>query len=83
MRAVVKQYDLDHLSILPRIIAEITEFISSEAGTKALAVYKRVSIPNSNNEFLSFDKRKSQELSASDRGRSISARTVDFGQSKG
>ncbi|MDC3170356.1 glycine--tRNA ligase subunit beta, partial [Paracoccaceae bacterium] len=31
VKAVVKQYDLDLLSILPRVIAEITEFISSEA----------------------------------------------------
>ena len=63
VRAVVKQYELDHLSILPRIIAEITEFISSEAGTKALAVYKRVSnLLNSNKEFLSFDKKNSEEL---------------------
>ena len=63
VRAVVKQYDLDHLSILPRIIAEISEFISSEAGTKALAVYKRVSnLLNSNKEFLSFDKKNSEEL---------------------
>ena len=63
MKAVIKQYDLDHLSILPRVIAEITEFISSEAGTKALAVYKRVSnFLSSNNEFLSFDKKIPEEL---------------------
>ena len=67
VRAVVKQYDLDHLSILPRIIAEITEFISSEAGTKALAVYKRVSnLLNSNKEFLSFDKKNSEELATNE-----------------
>ena len=63
VKAVVKQYDLDLLSILPRVIAEITEFISSEAGTRALAVYKRVSnFLNSNKEFLSFDIKNSGEL---------------------
>ena len=63
VKAVVKKYDLDHLSILPRVIAEITEFISSEAGTKALAVYKRVSnFLSSNKEFSSFDKKNSEEL---------------------
>ena len=63
VKAVVKQYDLDFLSILPRVIAEITEFISSEAGTRALSVYKRVSnFLSSNKEFLSFDKKKSEEL---------------------
>jgi glycyl-tRNA synthetase beta chain len=63
VRAVVKQYDLDLLSILPKVIAEITEFISSENGTRALAVYKRVSnLLNSNKEFLSFDKKISEEL---------------------
>ena len=63
MKVVVQQYDLDLLPILPRVIAEITEFISSEAGTRALAVYKRVSnFLNSNKEFLSFDKKNSEGL---------------------
>jgi len=63
VKAVVKQYDLDLLSILPRVIAEITEFISSEAGTRALAVYKRVSnFLSSNKELLSFDKKNYKEL---------------------
>ena len=62
MKAVVKQYDLDLLSILPRVIVEITEFVSSEAGKSALAVYKRVSnFLSSNKQLLSFEKKISKE----------------------
>ncbi|MDC3081284.1 glycine--tRNA ligase subunit beta [Paracoccaceae bacterium] len=62
VKAVVEQYELDLLPILPRVIAEITEFISSEAGGRALAVYKRVSnFLSSNKQLLSFEKRISKE----------------------
>ncbi|MFL2800390.1 MAG: glycine--tRNA ligase subunit beta [Paracoccaceae bacterium] len=63
VKAVVQQYKLDFLPILPRVISEITEFISTEAGTRVLAVYKRVSnFLRSNKEFLSFEKKFSEEL---------------------
>ena len=62
VKAVVEQYELDLLPILPRVIAEITEFISSEAGGRALAVYKRVSnFLSSNKQLLSFEKKISKE----------------------
>ena len=63
VKAVVQQYQLDFLPILPRVIAEITEFISTEAGAEVLTVYKRVSnFLSSNKEFLSFEKNFSKEL---------------------
>ena len=62
MEAVVKQYKLDFLPILPRVIAEITEFISSEPGVRFLAVYKRVfNLLSSNKEIISFEKKFSEE----------------------
>ena len=57
VKAVVEQYKLDFLPILPRVIAEITEFISSKPGVRFLAVYKRVSnFLSSNKEILSLKK---------------------------
>ncbi len=62
VKAVVQKYDLDFLPILPRAVAEITEFISSEAGEKILSGYKRVSnFLSSNKEFHSFEKKSSEE----------------------
>ncbi len=58
VKAVVQQYKLDLLPILPRVIAEITEFISSESGERVLAVYKRVSnFLGSNKKLLSFEEK--------------------------
>ena len=63
VKAVVQQYKLDLLPIMPRIISEITEFISTEAGTSVLSVYKRVSnFLSSNKEFLSSEKKFSEDL---------------------
>ena len=62
VKAVVQQYKLDLLPILPKVITEITEFISSESGKKALAVYKRVSnFLSSNKKLLSFEEKVSKE----------------------
>ena len=62
VEAVVKQYKLDFLPILPRLITEITEFISSVSGVKFLAVYKRVfNLLSSKKEFVSFKKKISEE----------------------
>ena len=62
VKVVVQQYKLDLLPILPRVITEITEFISSESGKKALAVYKRVSnFLSSNKKLLSFEEKISKE----------------------
>ncbi len=62
VEAVVKHYKLELLPILPRAIAEITEFISSESGLRFLAVYKRVSnLLSSNKEFVSSKKKFSKE----------------------
>ena len=67
VKAVVQQYQLDFLPILPRVIAEITEFISTEAGAEVLTVYKRVSnFLSSNKEFLSFEKKFSEELATNE-----------------
>ena len=63
MKAVVQQYKLDLLPILPRVIIEITEFISTEAGARVLAVYKRVSnFLSSNKELLGFEKKFLEKL---------------------
>ncbi len=62
VKAVVQQYKLDLLPILPRVIAEITEFISSESGKKALAVYKRVSnFLSSNKKLFSYEEKISKD----------------------
>jgi len=62
VEAVVKQYKLDFLPILPRLITEITEFISSVSGVKFLAVYKRVfNLLSSKKEFVSFKKKNFEE----------------------
>jgi len=62
VEAVVKQYKLDLLPILPRLITEITEFISSVSGVKFLAVYKRVfNLLSSKKEFVSFKKKNFEE----------------------
>ena len=62
VEAVVKQYKLDFLPILPRLITEITEFISSVSGVKFLAVYKRVfNLLSSKKEFVSFKKKTFEE----------------------
>ncbi len=58
VEAVVMQYNLDLLPILPRVIAEITEFISSESGIRFLSAYKRVSnLLSSNKELVGFKKK--------------------------
>ena len=63
VEAVVKQYKLDFLPILPKVITEITKFISSESGEKFLAVYKRVfNLISSNKELVSSKKKFSKEL---------------------
>ena len=65
MKAVVQQFELDFLPNLPRVIAEITEFISSGAGTRVLAVYKRVTnFLTFNKKHFSFEKKISEELAA-------------------
>ena len=62
VKAVVQQYKLDLLPMLPRVIAEITEFISSESGKKALAVYKRVSnFLSSNKKLFSYEEKISKD----------------------
>ena len=62
VEAVVRQYKLDFLPILPRLITEITEFISSVSGVKFLAVYKRVfNLLSSKKEFVSFKKKTFEE----------------------
>ena len=62
VEAVVRQYKLDFLPILPRLITEITEFISSVSGVKFLAVYKRVfNLLSSKKEFVSFKKKNFEE----------------------
>ena len=61
VKAVVEQYSLEFLPILPRLIAEITEFISSKSGIRLLAVYKRASnFLSSNNDFLAYEKNQSE-----------------------
>ena len=64
-KAVVEQHKLDLLPVLPRVIEEITDFISSPSGVRILAVYKRVSNflssnNNSNNDLLAFKKNQSE-----------------------
>ena len=67
VEAVVKQYKLDFLPILPRVITEITEFISSDPGVRFLAVYKRVfNLLSSNNERISSEKKFSKERATED-----------------
>ena len=62
VKAVAEQYDISFLSFLPKLIADVTEFISSEAGVTVLAVYKRVSnFLSSNKELLSFEKQFSEK----------------------
>ncbi len=61
VKAVVEQYSLEFLPILPRLIEEISEFISSQSGIRLLAVYKRVSnFLSSNNNFLIYEKNQSE-----------------------
>ena len=58
---MVEQYSLEFLPILPRLIEEISEFISSQSGIRLLAVYKRVSnFLSSNNNFLIYEKNQSE-----------------------
>ncbi len=58
-KAVVEQYPLDLLPILPRVIAEITEFIFSQSGIRVLTVYKRVSnFLSPNNNVFSFENKQ-------------------------
>ena len=65
VKAVVEHYKLDFLPILPDMIAEINEFISSNSGVRVLAVYKRVSnFLSSNKEILGFEKEFSEERAA-------------------
>ena len=67
VEAVVKQYKLDFLPILPRVITEITEFISSDPGVRFLAVYKRVfNLLSSNNELIRLEKKFSKERATED-----------------
>ncbi len=67
VEAVVKQYKLDFLPILPRVITEITEFISSDPGVRFLAVYKRVyNLLSSNNELISSREKFSKECATED-----------------
>ena len=67
VEAVVKQYKLDFLPILPRVIAEITEFISSAPGARFLAVYKRVfNFLSSNKALISSKKKFSKECATQD-----------------
>ena len=62
VEAVVRQYKLDFLPILPRLITEITEFISSVSGIKFLAVYKRVfNLLSSKKDIVSFKKKTFEE----------------------
>ena len=62
VKALVEQYSLELLPILPRVITEIAEFISSKPGVKVLAVYKRVSnFLSSNNDFLTIEKNQYEE----------------------
>ncbi len=65
VKAAVEHYKLDFLPILPTLIAEINEFISSNSGERVLAVYKRVSnFLSSNKEILSFEKKFVEEHAA-------------------
>ena len=65
VNAVVEHYKLDFLPIMPSVIAEISEFISSNSGARVLAVYKRVSnFLSSNKEILDFEKEFSEERAA-------------------
>ncbi len=65
VKVVVEQCELEFLPILPRVIAEITEFISSDAGARVSTVYRRVSnFLSSNKDFLSFEKKFSEKLAA-------------------
>ena len=57
-KAVVEQHKLDLLPVLPRVIEEITEFISSKSGVRFLAVYKRVFNLLSSNKALISSKKK-------------------------
>ena len=58
---MVEQYSLEFLPILPRLIAEITEFISSKSGIRLLAVYKRASnFLSSNTDFLTYEQNQSE-----------------------
>ena len=62
VKAVVEHYKLDFLPILPSVIAEINQFISSDSGVRVLAVYKRVfNFLSSNKETLGFEKEFSEE----------------------
>ena len=71
VEAVVKQYKLDFLPILPRLITEITEFISSASGVKFLAVYKRVfNLLSSKKELVGF-KKKTFEESATEEDKTL------------
>ncbi len=65
VNAVVEHYKLDFLPIMPSVIAEISEFISSNSGARVLAAYKRVSnFLSSNKEILGFEKEISKERAA-------------------
>ena len=65
VKAVVEHYKLDFLPILPSVIAEINQFISSDSGVRVLAVYKRVfNFLSSNKETLGFEKEFSEEHAA-------------------
>ena len=71
VEAVVRQYKLDFLPILPRLITDITEFISSESGVKFLAVYKRVfNLLSSKKELVGF-KKKTFEESATEEDKTL------------
>ncbi len=62
VKVVVEHYKLDFLPILPSVIAEINEFISSHSGVRVLAVYKRVAnFLSSNKENLGIEKEFSEE----------------------
>ena len=65
VKTVVEHYKLDFLPVLPSVIAEINEFISSDSGVRVLAVYKRVSnFLSSSKEILGCEKEYFEEGAA-------------------
>ncbi len=62
VKAVVTHYKLDFLPIMSRLIAEITDFISSDTGARVFAIYRRVSnFLSSNKGFTTFETKFSED----------------------
>ena len=62
VKAIIQHYELSSLSTLPRIIEEISKFISSENGILVLSIHKRVgNFLNANSESFETQKQTSAD----------------------